>query len=131
LGNLPLYHMDAYRLEYSEEDIGFDEYFEAEGVSIIEWASFISDFLPEERLEINIKKVSETERVLQSTAKGTDYEDILEQLAGVKGEESNEYASYRYVQSNAWSSYKEKQSNCCTTDNLSKKRSLQPVNACD
>src|SRR5699024_12294850 len=51
LGNLPLYHMDAYRLEYSEEDIGFEEYFEAEGVSIIEWASFISDFLPEERLE--------------------------------------------------------------------------------
>lgn len=86
LGNLPLYHMDAYRLEYSEEDIGFEEYFEAEGVSIIEWASFISDFLPEERLEINIKKVSETERVLQITAKGTSYEDILEQLAGVKGE---------------------------------------------
>lgn len=86
LGNLPLYHMDAYRLEYSEEDIGFEEYFEAEGVSIIEWASFISDFLPEERLEITIKKVSETERVLQITAKGTSYEDILEQLAGVKGE---------------------------------------------
>lgn len=86
LGNLPLYHMDAYRLEYSEEDIGFEEYFESEGVSIIEWASFISDFLPEERLEINIKKVSETKRVLQITAKGTGYENILERLAGVKGD---------------------------------------------
>src|SRR5690625_95245 len=27
-GRIPLYHMDAYRLENSSEDIGFDEYFE-------------------------------------------------------------------------------------------------------
>lgn len=85
-GKLPLYHMDAYRLEHSEEDIGFEEYFEGEGVAIIEWASFISDFLPEERLAIKFQKVTDTERVLQLTAKGTCYEDLLEQLAGVKGD---------------------------------------------
>ena len=32
-GRMPLYHMDVYRLEDSEEDIGFDEYFSGEGVT--------------------------------------------------------------------------------------------------
>src|SRR5699024_12262642 len=44
-GVLPLYHMDAYRLEFSEEDLGFDEYFAGEGISVVEWATFIEDFL--------------------------------------------------------------------------------------
>src|SRR5690625_4928314 len=35
-GNIPFYHMDAYRLEYAEEDIGFDEYFEGDGISVVE-----------------------------------------------------------------------------------------------
>lgn len=85
-GRLPLYHMDAYRLEHSEEDMGFEEYFESAGISIIEWASFISDFLPEERLDINIQKITDTERVLQITAKGTWYEDLLKRLTGIKGD---------------------------------------------
>src|SRR5699024_5529025 len=38
-GVIPLYHMDAYRLEDSEEDIGFDEYFYGDGVTVIEWRS--------------------------------------------------------------------------------------------
>src|SRR5690625_5472344 len=37
-GTLALNHMDAYRLEHSEEDIGFDEYFNSGGVSVVEWA---------------------------------------------------------------------------------------------
>src|SRR5690625_3237274 len=43
-GRLPLYHMDAYRLEDAEEDIGFDEYIYGSGVTIIEWAQFIDEF---------------------------------------------------------------------------------------
>src|SRR5690625_396703 len=35
-GEIPFFHMDAYRLEYSEEDIGFDEYFEGDGISVVE-----------------------------------------------------------------------------------------------
>ena len=51
-GELPLYHMDVYRLEDSKEDIGIEEYFDKGGVTIIEWADMIKDILPEERLEI-------------------------------------------------------------------------------
>src|SRR5690606_41019074 len=51
-GRIPFYHMDVYRLEDQDEDIGFDEYFNGEGVSVVEWSKFIEDFLPNERLEI-------------------------------------------------------------------------------
>lgn len=43
-GRIPLYHMDVYRLEFSDEDIGFEEYFSGEGVTVVEWAKFIEDF---------------------------------------------------------------------------------------
>lgn len=61
-GRLPLYHMDAYRLEHSEEDIGFDEYFYGEGVSVIEWSTFIEDFLPTKRLQITIERIDDKTR---------------------------------------------------------------------
>src|SRR5690625_7498356 len=51
-GELKLYHMDVYRLENSDEDIGFDEYFHGNGVTVIEWAQFIEEHLPEELLNI-------------------------------------------------------------------------------
>ena len=54
-GELPLYHMDVYRLEDSKEDIGIEEYFDKGGVTIIEWADMIEDILPPERLDIKIK----------------------------------------------------------------------------
>ena len=40
-GTMPLYHMDVYRLEDSYEDLGFDEYFEGNGVTVVEWAHLI------------------------------------------------------------------------------------------
>ena len=36
VGELPLYHMDVYRLEDSKEDIGIEEYFDTGGVTSIE-----------------------------------------------------------------------------------------------
>lgn len=50
-GEIPLFHMDAYRLEDSEDDIGFDDYFYGDGLTVIEWAQFIIDFIPKERLD--------------------------------------------------------------------------------
>ena len=46
-GRLPLYHMDAYRLENGgAEDLGLEEYFDGDGVSVVEWAEFVEDELP-------------------------------------------------------------------------------------
>ena len=49
-GELPLYHMDVYRLEDNKDNIGLTDYFNKGGVTIIEWADMIEDELPSERL---------------------------------------------------------------------------------
>lgn len=81
-GQMPLYHMDVYRLDGNVEDIGIEEYFTKGGVTIIEWADMISDYLPEERLEIKFRLSDEDEdtRILTITPYGSEYEDICEAI---------------------------------------------------
>lgn len=76
-GRLPLYHIDAYRLEHSEEDIGFDEYFYGQGVSVVEWATFIEEYLPDDRLAIMLQFVDETTRKLTFKPTSEHYEQLL------------------------------------------------------
>ena len=58
-GELPLYHMDVYRLEDNKDNIGLTDYFNKGGVTIIEWADMIEDELPSERLDIEFKFIDE------------------------------------------------------------------------
>lgn len=69
-GRLPLYHMDVYRMEDEAEELGLDEYFYGEGVSVIEWPTRIEEQLPETRLIIAIYHLDETSRKLTVTAVG-------------------------------------------------------------
>lgn len=75
-GEAPLYHMDVYRLEDSNEDIGFDDYFKNDGICIVEWADLIQDKLPKERLDINFKIIDENTRVLVFVPHGQKYEEL-------------------------------------------------------
>lgn len=77
-GELPLYHMDVYRLEGDIKELGIEDYYEKGGVTIIEWADMISDYLPEERLDIKIKVIDENTRVFVFKAYGRIYEEICE-----------------------------------------------------
>ena len=77
-GELPLYHMDMYRVENNVDNLGLEEYYEKNGVTIIEWAEMIEDHLPEERLEITFKIVDEETRVLVINAYGDKYVAICE-----------------------------------------------------
>ena len=79
-GELPLYHIDAYRLEDKKDDIGITDYFNKDGVTIIEWAELIEEELPEERLDIVFKLVDENTRVLVLRPHGKIYEDICESV---------------------------------------------------
>lgn len=79
-GELPLYHMDVYRLEGSCETVGFDEYFEKGGVSIVEWSDLICNCLPEERLVIKFKVIDENTRVLVFEPYGKVYEDLCDSV---------------------------------------------------
>ena len=68
-GRLPLYHFDVYRIGDPEEmdEIGYEDYFYGDGVTLIEWANLIEELLPEHHKEITIEKDLE---------KGFDYRRI-------------------------------------------------------
>ena len=77
---MPLYHMDVYRLEGNIDGTGITDYFKKDGVVIIEWADMIRDYLPEERLEISFKVTGENSRVLKIVPYGQKYEEICEDV---------------------------------------------------
>ena len=79
-GEMPLYHMDVYRLDGRVEELGIEEYYTKKGVTIIEWADMIPDYLPEKRLDIRIKNSGEDEnkRTLIITPHGKKYEELCE-----------------------------------------------------
>jgi len=81
-GRLPLYHMDLYRLDHLEEiaDLGLDDYFYGDGVSVVEWAEKGLDLLPQEHLLIEINYLSDTGRRLEIKASGPRYQELLTQL---------------------------------------------------
>lgn len=68
-GRLPLYHFDVYRISDLDEmdEIGYEEYFFGEGVTLIEWSSLVEDLIPSSAKHIDIKK---------DLGKGFDYRMI-------------------------------------------------------
>ena len=82
-GKMPVYHIDAYRLEGITQDLGFEEYFEDDGLCIIEWPHFIQDQLPSERLEIAITRLGdehEEYRMFTLAPYGEKYKQIVEAM---------------------------------------------------
>lgn len=77
-GELPLYHMDVYRLDGNTDGIGIEEYFNKGGVVVIEWADTIKDILPKEYLHIKFKVIDENKRMLILTPYGRQYEELCE-----------------------------------------------------
>jgi tRNA threonylcarbamoyladenosine biosynthesis protein TsaE len=71
-GRLPLYHMDIYRLGEGaiHEDLGYDEYWYGEGVSVVEWAEYLAELLPEDRMELKLCLADAGERILTLTGTG-------------------------------------------------------------
>lgn len=68
-GRLPLYHFDVYRIGDPEEmdEIGYEDYFFGQGVSLVEWAELIEELMPEDTIWVKIEKNLE---------KGFDYRRI-------------------------------------------------------
>ncbi|MBQ2910438.1 MAG: tRNA (adenosine(37)-N6)-threonylcarbamoyltransferase complex ATPase subunit type 1 TsaE [Bacilli bacterium] len=79
-GDMPLFHMDVYRLDGNVDELGIEEYFTKKGVTIIEWADMIPDYLPEKRLDIKIRNSEDDEnkRTITITPYGRKYEEICE-----------------------------------------------------
>jgi tRNA threonylcarbamoyladenosine biosynthesis protein TsaE len=79
-GRLPLYHMDVYRLEDTFEDLGFDEYFDGDGVTVVEWAHLIKPQLPDELLYIHLYHHGELERKIVIEPIGKRYEQLCKEI---------------------------------------------------
>jgi len=78
-GRIPLYHIDLYRLKDPSEleSIGFEEYLDSDGATVIEWAERAEEELPDEKLNVYISDVSENSRELGFFAEGERYERLL------------------------------------------------------
>ena len=90
-GRLPLYHMDIYRVAASGADLGLDEYFEGEGLSVIEWGNLLEEALPEDYLELILEK-SDTDleyRYVKLQAYG-EQSEAFKQLIVEKWRQNNE-----------------------------------------
>ena len=69
-GRLPLYHFDVYRIADPDEmyEIGYEDYLDAGGVCVVEWAELIEELFPDEYIKLTIEK---------DNSKGFDYRRII------------------------------------------------------
>jgi tRNA threonylcarbamoyladenosine biosynthesis protein TsaE len=60
-GSMPLCHMDLYRISRPEElfSLGLDDYFETNGITVIEWAERAADLLPANTIHINFETMDQ------------------------------------------------------------------------
>ncbi len=81
-GRVPLYHIDLYRLKDPSEleSIGFDEYIDSDGVTVIEWAERAEDELPAESLSVYLSYVDDHSREIGFLAEGERYQKLLQEL---------------------------------------------------
>jgi phosphoribosylanthranilate isomerase len=82
-GKYPFYHIDIYRLTSSEDmrELGYEEYFYGDGVTVIEWAQEIEDLLPEEYLRVELKILGESDREIALIPFGRKYVGLVEDIA--------------------------------------------------
>jgi tRNA threonylcarbamoyladenosine biosynthesis protein TsaE len=81
-GRLPIFHFDTYRLKDEDEflALGPDEYFDAGGLTFVEWADRVMDLLPAERLEITLEVAGETTRLVAIRGTSPRMEKIASQI---------------------------------------------------
>lgn len=79
-GRLPLYHMDVYRIESGADDLGLDDYFEGDGLSVIEWGKQLGEYMPLDYLELILNKVSDDSREIELVAHGKKGQKFAERI---------------------------------------------------
>jgi tRNA threonylcarbamoyladenosine biosynthesis protein TsaE len=83
-GRIPLFHIDAYRLEDGNADIGLEEFVDDGGVSVIEWPQYVKQLIPQHALHITISDIGPSSRRLEfetSDNRYFDYFELLERMA--------------------------------------------------
>lgn len=79
-GRMPLYHIDAYRMEGLHQDLGLDEFLDDDGLTVIEWSQFMPNLIPDEYLSVSIRLLEGDTREFTFEAVGETYEELLEEV---------------------------------------------------
>jgi tRNA threonylcarbamoyladenosine biosynthesis protein TsaE len=81
-GRAPLYHIDLYRLEDDEQvaTLGLDDYFEGDGVTVVEWPGQAGPWLPAEYALVRLSHLSETKRTIRFHSQGAYYAELLDRF---------------------------------------------------
>jgi len=81
-GPLRLFHVDLYRLADEKELIGIDyeEYLQADGVVVIEWADRIPQAIPADALWITLRYLGTKRREMVLRSQGDRYKMMIEEL---------------------------------------------------
>ncbi len=78
-GDFPLLHIDAYRLEGIDQELGFEDYFDNQWMVLIEWPMFIAHLLPKDRIDVRFEVVDESTRVI-TLSSSDKHASLLEDL---------------------------------------------------
>ena len=80
-GKMPLYHMDVYRLDTSEDfiNLGTEDLIYGKGVSIIEWSEKIMDALPKNTIILKLEAQEDNSRII--TISNFDNKDFIEKVS--------------------------------------------------
>ena len=79
-----VFHIDAYRLEDQNHDIGLEEFIEGEGICFIEWPKFIEELIPDRNLKINIYRIDDNSRKFEIIDETDSYLDVLKAIKEAK-----------------------------------------------
>ena len=79
-GRIPMYHIDAYRLENQNIELGLEEYIEGDGVCLIEWPDYILPLLPDITLSIFLRNKGDDLREIMLVGEGKHFEDLISKV---------------------------------------------------
>ena len=74
---LPLCHIDAYRLDMGNKDIGLEEFIEGDGVCVIEWPNFIQEMILGDTLKISISSLGDDNRLIKLETSLDELKDLF------------------------------------------------------
>ena len=79
-GIMPLYHMDVYRLDSTEDfiNLGTEDLIYGKGISIIEWSEKIMEALPKKTIVLKLEAVENNSRII--TIQNFDDKEFLEKV---------------------------------------------------
>jgi tRNA threonylcarbamoyladenosine biosynthesis protein TsaE len=84
-GEVPVYHLDVYRLDRLQEviDLGFEDLLDPAGVVFVEWGDAIAPLLPDEHLRVELRAEDGDARRLSFTGRGVRWAGRWERLEGL------------------------------------------------